>query len=86
LVETGKLSLSDTITKWFSEYPFLNSVTIDHLLLYTSGILTFENVRANRLPPNEYISAEQTVKNVFEAKPELLFTPVKRIITQTQDF
>lgn len=77
LVETGKLSLSDTITKWFGEYPFLNSVTIDHLLLHTSGILTFENVRANRLPPYEYISAEQTVKNVFEAKPGLLFAPGK---------
>jgi len=38
LVETGKLSLSDPLSKFFQNYPNGQNITIYHLLSHTSGI------------------------------------------------
>ncbi len=41
LVEDGKLSLSDPVTKWIPDVPGGDAVTIDHLLHHTSGIYNY---------------------------------------------
>lgn len=42
LVEEGKLSLEDPISKWLPEYPYVNSeITIRQLLNHTSGIYMY---------------------------------------------
>ncbi|MBN2357373.1 beta-lactamase family protein [candidate division KSB1 bacterium] len=42
LVEEGKLSLEDPLSKWLPEHPHVNSeITIRQLLNHTSGICMF---------------------------------------------
>ena len=51
LVEDGKLQLSDSITKYFSELPATwSNITVRHLLTMTSGIKDYLNV----VPPSEW--------------------------------
>lgn len=46
LMEQGKLSLQDEITKFIPDYPTRgNRITIEHLLTHTSGIPDFSNMR-----------------------------------------
>lgn len=45
LAEDGKLSLTDHVRKWLPSLPpALDSVTIEHLLTHTSGIVDYEDV------------------------------------------
>jgi CubicO group peptidase (beta-lactamase class C family) len=62
LMEQGKLSLQDKITKFIPDYPTQgNTITIEHLLTHTSGIPTYsgmedpEKVFAFDCTPNEVI-------------------------------
>jgi len=51
LVEDGKLQLSDSVTKYFSELPAAwSNITVRHLLTMTSGIKDYLNV----VPPAEW--------------------------------
>jgi CubicO group peptidase (beta-lactamase class C family) len=43
LQEERKLSVSDTLSKYFPGYPKGDSVTIEHLLTHTSGIYSYTN-------------------------------------------
>ncbi|MBN2300071.1 MAG: beta-lactamase family protein [Acholeplasmataceae bacterium] len=42
LVEKNKLSLKDTISKYFPDYPLGEKITIRHLLTHTCGIANFD--------------------------------------------
>lgn len=45
LREDGKLSLDDRVRKWFPSLPAaIDSVTIQHLLTHTSGIIDYEDI------------------------------------------
>ncbi|MEX2349390.1 MAG: serine hydrolase [Flavobacteriaceae bacterium] len=44
LVEQGKLSLDDPLSKYIADYPKGNTVTIHHLLNHTSGIKSYTNM------------------------------------------
>jgi len=44
LMEQGKLSLQDPISKYISDYPKGNEITIHHLLNHTSGIKSYTNM------------------------------------------
>jgi CubicO group peptidase (beta-lactamase class C family)/uncharacterized protein YneR len=45
LMEQGKLSLQDEITKFIPDYPMHgHSITVEHLLTHTSGIKSYTNV------------------------------------------
>ncbi len=45
LVEDGKLSLQDEITKFLPDYPTQNhKITVEHLLTHTSGIMSYTNI------------------------------------------
>lgn len=44
LMEQGKLSLEDPLSKFITDYPKGNEITIHHLLIHTSGIKSYTNV------------------------------------------
>jgi CubicO group peptidase (beta-lactamase class C family) len=44
LMEQGKLSLEDPLSKYISDYPKGNEITVHHLLIHTSGIKSYTNV------------------------------------------
>ncbi len=43
LADQGKLSLQDDIKKFMPELPFKETITVEHLLLHTSGIKSYTN-------------------------------------------
>jgi CubicO group peptidase (beta-lactamase class C family) len=63
LVEQGKLSLQDPLSKFIADYPRGNEITIHHLLNHTSGIKSFTNLPDFRaktrldMTPDEIISS-----------------------------
>jgi len=42
LVEDGRLSLDDTIERWFPDYPLAAQITVDDLLLHRGGVFSFQ--------------------------------------------
>jgi D-alanyl-D-alanine carboxypeptidase len=63
LVDEGKVSLDDEITRWFPGYPTHgHRITVEHLLTHTSGILNYTGVPAylagmrRDLTPDELIA------------------------------
>jgi len=64
LMEEGKLSLQDTITKYIEDYPtYWHHITIEHLLTHTSGISGFskpfqdKEFRQRDVTPKEMIDS-----------------------------
>ncbi|WP_428742805.1 serine hydrolase domain-containing protein [Tenacibaculum sp.] len=62
LLEEGKLSLEDTITKYIPNFPIKGKqITIHHLLTHTSGIKNYTSIRkfgeitTDDIPPLEFI-------------------------------
>lgn len=41
LVEEGKLAYTDSLARWFPEFPNARAITLDHLLTHTSGAFSF---------------------------------------------
>jgi CubicO group peptidase (beta-lactamase class C family) len=68
LVEEGKLSLSDKLSKFYPEFSKGDSITIEHLLTHTSGI--YDYTRGNNMPDQ----TEQSFIKFIESKP-LDFSP-----------
>lgn len=57
LMEKGKLSLDDEITKYISDYPTNgHTITIHHLLTHTSGIKSFTSVKGLNAIANKNLS------------------------------
>lgn len=74
LMEQGKLSLQDELTKFIPDYPTQGyRITIEHLLTHTSGILDFAKIREtpNRMAGD--LTPEQMI-NIFKEQP-LRFPP-----------
>ena len=44
LMEEGKLSLQDPLSKYIAEYPKGNEITIHHLIIHTSGIKSYTDI------------------------------------------
>ncbi len=42
LVDGGRLSLDDTIDRWFPDYPLAAQITVDDLLLHRGGVFSFQ--------------------------------------------
>ena len=71
LIEEDRLSLENSVEKWFPEISWASHVTINHLLTHTSGIASFDNIK-------EYESYKYLYRNPVEllsyvTKKELLF-------------
>lgn len=66
LIEEGKLSLSEQLSKFYPGFPKGDSITIEHLLTHTSGL--YDYTRGNTMP-------DQTEKSFieFESKQPLDF-------------
>lgn len=61
LVEEGKLSKSDKLSKWYPDFPDAEQITIEHLLRMQSGIVD----------PNEKIEQYTTPEEAIEASARL---------------
>jgi D-alanyl-D-alanine carboxypeptidase len=70
LVEEGRLKTNDPLSKWFPDFPNAKVITIDHLLMHTSGIYSFQNDAALRAmpgykPPETLIAVAKKHGNAF---------------------
>lgn len=75
LVERGKLSLDDTIGKFFIDFPKANGITIYHLLSHTSGIPSWYEVKMPDNTPSDFPMCETPHKYIQEANKLFLFEP-----------
>ena len=96
LVEEGKLSLDDTIDKYFPSYKYGKKITVKNLLTMTAGIKDYinkdgdTNTYAYNESQLEYkVSAENSAKKNKKAvmdwilDQELNLNPMRSICTQT---
>lgn len=76
LSEQGKLSLDDTLMKFFPNFPsYANKVTIQHLLNHTSGVRDyFILARLSGLTVDDHYT-DEIVKKLLTNQQELNFTP-----------
>ena len=84
LQQSGKLSVNDTIDKYFPEYPYGNQITVHQLLCMRSGIKDYMNYAEDivqDISSNLLSDENTTAKEVRQAiqqwffKQELDFTP-----------
>lgn len=69
LMEQGKLSLQDEITKYIPDYPSqAYKITIEHLLTHTSGIKSFTNLPEYIKFSREDLKPEDVI-NIFKGQP-----------------
>jgi D-alanyl-D-alanine carboxypeptidase len=69
LVNEGKISLDDEITKFFPDYPTHGRrITVEHLLTHTSGIRSYTGIPAWRPTMRTDVSVQQLV-DVFRNEP-----------------
>lgn len=73
LMEQGKLSLQDKLSKYISDYPRGNEITLHHLLNHTSGIKSYTNIHEFRAKMRLDLSPEEIITN-FKNVP-LEFNP-----------
>ncbi|MEP6662976.1 MAG: serine hydrolase domain-containing protein [Verrucomicrobiota bacterium] len=73
LAERGKISLDDTITKFFPEFPsYGKEIIVRHLLTHTSGLLDYEEV----MPKNLVIPlSDRDVLWIMLQQDHLKFSP-----------
>ena len=69
LVEEGKMSLSDDITKFLPGYPTLgNHITVEHLLNHTSGIKSYTQMPDWRVLERQDYTVTELI-DLFKDKP-----------------
>ena len=73
LMEEGKLSLTDPLTKYIADFPRGNEITLHHLLNHTSGIVSYTNLPEFREKTRLDLSPEEIIKS-FKDLP-LEFNP-----------
>ncbi len=91
LAEQGKLSLSDTLSKFFDNVPAdKQNITVHHLLTHTPGLLSVEEWDAF-----ETINTDEFLKDVFSAEneispavylPKFSFKPGDRVIEFSEGY
>jgi len=75
LAEDGRLSLSDRIRKWLPSLPAaVDSVTIQHLLTHTSGMIAYEDVMPAGATEQVH---DADVLHLLESQDSTYFTPGK---------
>ena len=77
LMEKGQLALQDEITKFIPGYPTQGySITIEHLLTHTSGIMNFSNIRDSAMKGATDYSPKEMI-DWFKGQP-MRFAPGSR--------
>lgn len=73
LLEQGKLSLEDTIDKWFPSFPRSSTITVRHLLNHTSGIFNYTDTKTFRdsitSSPKKVLTPEELIAMASEQEP-----------------
>lgn len=73
LVEHGKLSLEDTLDKWFPDFPRGNAITVRHLLNHTSGIYNYTETQkfidTENYSPTKTVTPEEIIGWANEQSP-----------------
>lgn len=62
LVEQGKLSLNDPLSKFIKDFPRGNEITVHHLLNHTSGIKSYTNLPEFRTKTRMDITPEEIIQ------------------------
>ncbi|NOT07437.1 MAG: beta-lactamase family protein [Gemmatimonadales bacterium] len=68
LVEQGRLSLDDSLTRWFPSFPGGSKITVRHLLAQTSGLKDFYvylYLRPNRAEMIEFVTKRWTEQELL---------------------
>jgi CubicO group peptidase (beta-lactamase class C family) len=73
LMEQGKLSLNDPLSKYMADFPRGNEITLHHLLNHTSGIKNYTNLPEFRNKTRTDMTPEEII-GVFKNEP-LEFDP-----------
>jgi Beta-lactamase class C and other penicillin binding proteins len=73
LMEQGKLSLQDPLSKYIADYPRGNEITLHHLLNHTSGIISYTNLPEFRAKTRLDMTPEEII-DYFKNLP-LEFNP-----------
>jgi D-alanyl-D-alanine carboxypeptidase len=69
LVDEGKVSLDDEITRWFPDYPTQGRrITVEHLLTHTSGIQSYTAIPEFRAGMRRDLTVDQLMA-IFRDKP-----------------
>ncbi|WP_158637305.1 serine hydrolase [Lacibacter cauensis] len=76
LMEQGKLSLKDPLSKYIADFPRGNEITLHHLLNHTSGIKSYTNLPEFRTKTRLDMTPEEIIA-VFKSQP-LDFKPGER--------
>ena len=74
LQSAGKLNIQDPISKYFPQYPHGDSITIEQLMLHTSGIYSYTNDRSFMQNEVSKPSSRDKMMALFKDKP-LDFSP-----------
>ncbi len=74
LVESGKISLDDGLTKFFPELPYEN-VTIRHLISNTSGIPEYGQLFIEKWDRRKVAGNNDVIEMMAAVKPSLQFEP-----------
>jgi len=76
LVQDGKLSLDDTVTKWIPELPpFARTITLRHLLNHTSGLRDYMTLLAVSAWPTDGELTERQFLDLMHRQRTLNFAP-----------
>ena len=74
LVQQGKLSLDDPITKFFDNVPKdKRSITVEHLMTGRSGLQNFHGLPSDGNPDHTWIDRDEAMRRILAQ--ELLFEP-----------
>jgi len=74
LEKGGKLSLSDSVRKFFPELPYSN-ITLHHMLTHTSGLPEYEPLFQNKWDHSKIAFNKDVIFLLANEKPSILFKP-----------
>jgi len=72
LMEEKKLTLTDDVTKYLTQFPYKN-ITIKHLLTHTSGLPEYMDFPEKDFNQNEALSNSKLESYIERVKPKVLF-------------
>lgn len=70
LVEAGKVSLDDPLSKFIKDYPNGDRITVLELLNHTSGVRSYTDIQGMNDPLPESTTTAQLIDSFKHAKPE----------------
>lgn len=69
LADENKLSLSQSVDKWFPGFPNGSVITVDHLLMHTSGLPEFYTAKGGFRDSQRYWAPQEVIDALSKASP-----------------